>query len=114
MMRSQRLGALVDPLAINRLGAIERFSHARILSALAGKHEDHRGRGLRGLGFDGPLLELRLSLIEAVGDNHGAVGEVAAARLQRRGDVGERDAGIGYQMPGKICLRAFERCRASC
>ncbi|EEF23225.1 conserved hypothetical protein, partial [Ricinus communis] len=113
-VRSQRFGALVDPFAINRLGAIERFTHARILRALPGEHEDDGRRGLRGLCFDGALLQLRQGLIGALGDHHGAMREGAAARLQRRCHVGERDAGIGCEMAGKIGLRAFERCCAPC
>ena len=113
-MRSQRFGTLIDPLAIDRLGAIKRLSHARVLRALARKHEHNRRRALRGLCFDCAFDEPGLSLVETVGDNDGAVREGTATCLQRRGHVGERDTGVGDQMFGEISLSAFERCRAPC
>ena len=113
--RAQDLAAVVDVGAEDGLGLVEAAAHVRRTAALAGEQEgDGRSPVRRAARATALGDRPRASSAAASGlsrhTDDAAVGEGAAADLQRVGDVGEAQLGVLVQVsrPG-CCAGALER-----
>src|SRR5262249_18904769 len=110
---AQDLRASVDVSAKDRLVAIERARHSRMLRSLPGEHEGYSRRPGRRLAGGDPLRILRAKrtsyLGRAFSDHRAAVRKIGAPAMQRECHVCESDARLALEMGSQSLARLGKR-----
>src|SRR5918911_5355864 len=92
---------------------VELVSHVRVLCSLPRKHEHYGTLSVRlDAGRENPLRLPRLkradSICDVSADNRPAMRHSPATGLRRKGDIGEIQFGMLFEMFEKILRRLFE------